>query len=200
MSILSVLMKNLTRRPFTLRLPQEVPHPKGFRGRLKIRKEKCIGCGLCVYVCVSNAIQVMEQEDHCEWAYSPGRCTFCGRCMTLCPGEALHLEAQSVPFYFRPGALNEVHPVPYPPCAKCGRPTPPVHEAILARAFKEVTPEIVARIQLCQRCRQRAAMEGLVLTPTEVIPPAQKGGQGDVDGSGKDSKAVRPGNNLGPKA
>lgn len=162
MNIFSILVKNLRMRPVTLRFPGEVPHPVDFRGPVKVQAEKCIGCGLCAYVCVSGAIRVIEHEDNCEWTYSPGRCTFCGQCVTVCPVEALRMEGRSAPSYFRAEALDEVHRVPYPPCPECGRPTPPVREAMLALAFKEITPEILARSQLCQRCRQRAAQRGLV--------------------------------------
>jgi len=174
MNILSILFKNLKMGPITLRFPGEVPHPKGFHGPVKVQTEKCIGCGLCAYVCVSGAVGVVEHEDHCEWAYSPGRCTFCGQCVAACPGQALGMGSLSAPSYFRAQALDEVHRVPYPPCPECGRPTPPVREAILARAFKEVTPEVWVRSLLCRRCRQRASQKGLVSIPVEgKTPPRQ---------------------------
>jgi len=162
MNIFSILIKNLRVRPITLLFPGEVPHPKDFRGPVKIQEEKCIGCGLCAYVCVSSAIQVIEHKDNCEWAYSPGSCTFCGQCVAVCPVQALGMEGWSTPSYFRAEALNRVHRIPYPLCRECGRPTPPVREATLARAFKEVTLEVLTRSQLCQRCRQRASQRGLV--------------------------------------
>ena len=162
MNIFSFLIKNLRMRPVTLRLPEEVPYPKDFRGPVKMQGEKCIGCGLCAYVCVSAAIRVIEHEDHCEWTYAPGRCTFCAQCVNVCSGQALLMESLSTPSYFRAQALDEVHRVPYPPCPECGRPTPPAREAVLARAFKEVTPEVRARSQLCARCRRKASQRELV--------------------------------------
>jgi hypothetical protein len=82
--------------------------------------------------------------------------------VTICPGQALRMGSLSAPSYFRAQALDEVHRVPYPLCPQCGRPTRPVREAILSLVFKEVTPEILARSQLCQRCRQRASQRALV--------------------------------------
>jgi len=162
MNIFSVLLKNFGLGPTTLRLPDEVPYPKGFHGPVKIQTEKCICCGMCAYVCVSAAVRVLQHNDNCEWAYSPGLCTFCGQCVAICPVEALHMEGSSAPSYFQTEELDEVHRIPYPTCPECGRPTPPVYEAILARAFKEVTPEVLARTLLCQRCRQRDTQRGLV--------------------------------------
>ena len=174
MNIFSILLKNLRMGPITLRFPEEVPHPEGFHGPVKIQTEKCICCGMCAYVCVSGAVRVVEHENNCEWAYSPGLCTFCGQCVAICPVEALCMEDRSAPSYFRTEALDEMHRVPYPLCPACGRPTPPVREAILARAFKEVTPEVLARSLLCQRCRQRASQRGLVSIQVKgEIPPRQ---------------------------
>jgi formate hydrogenlyase subunit 6/NADH:ubiquinone oxidoreductase subunit I len=167
MKIFSILSKNLRVRPITLRFPGEVPYPKEFRGPVKIQTEKCIGCGMCAYVCVSGAIRVIDHEDHCEWAYSPGRCTFCGQCAAVCPVQALRMEDWSAPSYFRAEALDEMYRVPYPVCPECGRPTPPIREALLAQIFKEVTPEVLARSQLCRRCRQRASQRGLVSIPKQ---------------------------------
>jgi ferredoxin len=94
--------------------------------------------------------------------------------VAICPVEALHMEGRSTPSYFRTEALDEMHRVPYPLCPECGRPTPPVREAILARAFKEVTPEVFVRSRLCQRCRQRASQRGLASIQAKgETPPRQ---------------------------
>jgi ferredoxin len=174
MNIFSVLLKNLRTGPTTLRISEEVPYPKGFHGPVKIQTEKCICCGMCAYVCVSGAVRVIEHKDNCDWAYYPGRCTFCGQCVAICPGEALRMEGSSAPSYFHAETLDEVHRVPYPPCPECGRPTPPVREAILSMAFKEVTPEVLARSILCQRCRQKDTQRRLVSIQVKGETPPRK--------------------------
>ena len=136
MSIFPVLMKNLRKKAVTMRIPETAPHPRDFRGPVKIDVEKCIGCGMCAYVCVSYAVRVNEVVDGCDWLYLPGRCTFCGRCTTVCPGEALHMDNGSVPVYSGAGELDEVHRVPYPACPECGRPARPVTEAGIEAGFR----------------------------------------------------------------
>jgi formate hydrogenlyase subunit 6/NADH:ubiquinone oxidoreductase subunit I len=164
MSIFPVLIKNLRTKPVTLRLPDEAPHPKDFRGPVKIEVEKCIGCGMCAYVCVSYAVRVTENENSCEWQYLPGRCTFCGRCAAVCPGRALRMEGGSVPAYLSAGELDETHRVPYPACPECGRPSRPGAEHILMRAYSELTEKVRENIFLCQRCRLRRSQKDLWAT------------------------------------
>jgi len=171
MSIFPVLLKNLRTKPVTLRFPDEAPHPKDFRGPVKIEVEKCIGCDMCAYVCVCYAVRVTEHEDSCEWLYLPGRCTFCGRCVTICPGRALSQERWSVPAYFNAGELDETHLVPYPACPECGRATRPVVEPVLMRAFGELSEKLRAGIYLCQRCRLRRSQRDLLATAGRSIHP-----------------------------
>jgi len=171
MKILKLLGRNLLHERVTLRLPQKVPEPIGYRGLVEIDEKKCLCCGICSYVCVSKAVVVNQHRDSCEWEYHPGQCTFCGKCADSCPGDALSMEAKSGPSYSQPEELSEIHRIPYPICPECGRPTPPVSEAILRRAFKEITEEIRSRGFLCQRCRLRRSQKDLWATAGKPIPP-----------------------------
>ena len=152
-----------------MRLPEKTPHPRNFRGPVKIDVEKCIGCGMCAYVCVSYAVRVNELKDGCEWLYLPGRCTFCGRCTAVCPGEALRMHNGSVPVYSGAGELDEVHRVAYPACPECGRPARPVTEALLNRAYREPTEKVRSGILLCQRCRLKRSQKDLWATAGKSI-------------------------------
>jgi ferredoxin len=104
------LIKQLFRRTFTNRFPFKhipksvsgflldvekgerkfnppVPAPSGFRGRIDYRKDKCIGCGLCVKVCPAAAVVFIKKEKKIK--YHLFRCTFCGQCVEVCPTHAL---------------------------------------------------------------------------------------------------------------
>jgi len=164
MNIFRVLAKNLGLGPITVRFPKEVPHPKDFRGLVKINEDKCICCGMCNYVCVSEAIIVNQLEKSCEWSYYPGRCTFCGKCVQICPTQALSHEPEKAPPYFHSEDLKETHSISYPICPECGRIVPPVNEAVLARAFQKVTDEMLAWLHLCPRCRQKRFGKDLLST------------------------------------
>ena len=87
--ILRVIARNLKQGPATIRLPGSVPVPDGFRGRVKIDPRHCLACGMCSYVCVTQAITGSNSPAAFQWAYDPGRCTFCARCLERCPGSAL---------------------------------------------------------------------------------------------------------------
>jgi hydrogenase-4 component H len=161
MNIFRLLAKNLGIGPITLRYPNEVSQPGDFRGLVKINVDECICCGMCDYVCVSEAVIVTQYEKSCDWSYYPGRCTFCGKCVEICPSMALSHEPKTAPSYLKPEALKEVHRVAYPVCLSCGRTAQPVTKTVLARAFAEVSEDIIAISKLCPRCRQKRYVKEL---------------------------------------
>ena len=66
-----------------------------------LRKEdgsvKCVGCGICVGVCPSKAINVMTEEGESHEKVVTGyvinafRCIYCGLCQEACPKDAITL-------------------------------------------------------------------------------------------------------------
>ncbi|MFX0057778.1 MAG: 4Fe-4S binding protein [Candidatus Hodarchaeota archaeon] len=67
---------------------------------IKIDKEKCIGCGICVKICPNNAIpnQNLEgkirikTEDLIPKIPNALKCSYCGTCIYMCPTEAISLK------------------------------------------------------------------------------------------------------------
>ena len=59
---------------------------KEYTSKLKIDKEKCIGCGKCENLCPMKNITISEQK-----AVSGSRCTMCYRCINKCPKQAITL-------------------------------------------------------------------------------------------------------------
>ena len=93
------LVWNLASKPATIRYPAEtVPVPEGFRGRIAVVDELCIGCTKCAIVCPTECIDMVPSEREVE---VKGRrivrkrkpevhlfaCIRCGLCEEFCPTE-----------------------------------------------------------------------------------------------------------------
>jgi formate hydrogenlyase subunit 6/NADH:ubiquinone oxidoreductase subunit I len=87
------LIRTLLAPRVTVRYPAGPAQlPEGFRGRLKIRTELCVGCGLCVRDCPAQALELQREEMHRYWLLHHGdRCACCGQCVDSCRQGALNL-------------------------------------------------------------------------------------------------------------
>jgi len=84
------VLKQLFKKPTTLKYPyKKLVPPQGFRGRPVWDIKKCIGCGLCVYVCPSHAIEMIGKGLNANIRHHIDRCMFCGQCAETCPKDAI---------------------------------------------------------------------------------------------------------------
>lgn len=155
MNIFRIIASNLRSGPASLPFPQRVTPTSGYRGLVNLAPELCTGCGTCEYVCTPGALKVSRQPREYEWRYDPGQCTFCARCVEVCPSQALKMAPDRPPVYRQAHELLAVFHLPYPNCPECGQPAHPVNQALLERAFEEVSEEVLAWSRLCERCRGR---------------------------------------------
>ncbi len=57
--------------------------------------DRCIGCGLCEKICISDCIRIDTRYDESsrkevsEYTINLGRCIFCGYCAEVCPELAI---------------------------------------------------------------------------------------------------------------
>ncbi len=99
LSVLREMIRNLFSKPVTICYPYEkVPVPEGFRGRVELIDENCIGCGRCTRVCPAEAIVMIEGPREMEVKgkklmrkkkpqVAIYRCIRCGLCEEYCPQE-----------------------------------------------------------------------------------------------------------------
>ncbi len=65
------------------------------KGRIKINRDICKGCYLCISVCPNNVIKVSERLN--QQGYYPAEvmegknCTGCALCATMCPDVAIEV-------------------------------------------------------------------------------------------------------------
>jgi formate hydrogenlyase subunit 6/NADH:ubiquinone oxidoreductase subunit I len=102
------LIRNLGRKPATVLYPKEaVPIPLGFRGRIAIRDELCIGCSKCAVVCPTECISMVASERQVHFGGKAlirkrkpevhlFACIRCGLCEEYCPTDpkAIYLTAE----------------------------------------------------------------------------------------------------------
>ncbi len=86
----------------TIQYPQEkMPIGPRYRAVHQMKRlwesdtERCIGCGLCEKICISDCIRMDTRIDEdsrkevTEYTINLGRCIFCGYCAEVCPELAI---------------------------------------------------------------------------------------------------------------
>ncbi len=79
--------------PITTRFPIGLPDhlPEGFKGKIQLNQDTCIGCGACLQVCPSFAYKHVQEGSKKLVFYDPAFCVFCEECVKICPTESLFL-------------------------------------------------------------------------------------------------------------
>ncbi len=97
--LLPQIWRTLVRGPRTVRYPfAPADLPSGYRGRVRIRPEACLGCGLCVRDCPAFALELEREDRHTfRLIYHPDRCAYCGQCEVSCVAGAIYLDNGFVP-------------------------------------------------------------------------------------------------------
>lgn len=58
---------------------------------LKIEREKCVGCGICVKTCPAKALYIQDKK-----AYVNDDCSLCRLCIDSCPFKAISIEKADI--------------------------------------------------------------------------------------------------------
>lgn len=124
----------------TLPYPFEPHDPEpGFRGKIEVNADKCIGCAGCANVCPAHVIEIHDRDQHTRvldffWR----RCSYCGRCEEVCPEGAITLSQQFETATNRPEDMTIRLEVFMGPCQRCGRcfPPPTALERMMTTGFR----------------------------------------------------------------
>jgi formate hydrogenlyase subunit 6/NADH:ubiquinone oxidoreductase subunit I len=87
------LLRTLVAPRTTVRFPSGPPVlPETYRGRVVVRTELCIGCGLCARDCPAFALELEREElDRFRLIHYEDRCAYCGQCVDSCRQGAVAL-------------------------------------------------------------------------------------------------------------
>ena len=64
---------------------------KNYSHRLKINRDRCVGCRACVKLCPLQNLKITNKK-----AQAGGKCTMCYRCVNRCPKQAITLLGNTV--------------------------------------------------------------------------------------------------------
>ena len=143
----------------TLPYPYEpAPPAEGFRGRIEVDIDKCIGCGACANACPPRLISVIDQDARRTIEFALGRCTYCARCEEVCPEDAItmtkefELATDDKKDLLITVGLNMVK------CERCGRlfTTQRVVNKLAEELPREIElePDAVKWLRTCPDCRR----------------------------------------------
>jgi formate hydrogenlyase subunit 6/NADH:ubiquinone oxidoreductase subunit I len=140
--------------------------PDGFRGRLEVSLDKCIGCGACANVCPPRLINVIDHDTMRKVEFILGKCTYCARCADICPTQAITMSKEFELATDNKSDLNISLELNMVKCEKCGTAytTQRIIDRIKTQLPEEIGVEIAAldSLKLCPNCRK--LQEGLKIS------------------------------------
>lgn len=143
----------------TLPYPAQPAIPAdGFRGRLDVDVNKCIGCGACANVCPARLISLIDTEISRTVYFALGRCTYCARCAEVCPVDAIAMTKEFELATTDKSDLNISVALIMAKCEECATPftTQRIVDLLKAQLTKEIElePAVLEWLEFCPNCRK----------------------------------------------
>ncbi len=95
--VLKLFLRNIVHRPVTVLYPYEKEWvPDNYRGRPGLVFDDCVACGMCVRMCPTACIKLVDSVDSDgkivqRPQVNMGRCAMCGYCAEYCPTDAMRV-------------------------------------------------------------------------------------------------------------
>lgn len=155
-----------------------VIYPVAGRNGLHFTPARCTSCGLCAYVCPTQAVSTCDSEAGYLRVFDLSSCIYCGMCESACPTQAIKLTVNQGATQFQPNALKVEGEVNAEPCSKCRRkaPRPDLFaERIYSFELAELEETDEAPSELEQERRHTLLERGkLVVQPEAACPVCQQ--------------------------
>jgi hydrogenase-4 component H len=125
------------------------PHPseEGFRGRVVVDTERCVGCAGCADVCPARCIRVTDVSATLRVLRRHlDRCVHCGRCQAACGYDAVHLSGDYELATPERADLLVEQRLFMGICGRCGRCFAPAHplDRPTLGGWRRDEPELIA--------------------------------------------------------
>ena len=151
-----ICLKNLR---VTLPYPfQPAPPADGFRGRLEVDIDKCIGCGACIHACPPRLITMTDRDSTRTIEFALGRCTYCARCAEVCPEKAIRMSKEFELSTDDKKDLTISAELVLAKCGQCGAAytTQRIVNKLLSQLPKEIgiEPAALEGLKRCPACRK----------------------------------------------
>jgi len=139
---------------FTLKSPTatlpypDAPHPseEGFRGRVTVDTDRCVGCAGCADVCPSRCITITDVSPALRvMRRHLDRCIHCGKCETACCYAAVRLTGDYELSTAERADLLVEQRLFMGICDRCGRCYVPRHplDRLVATGWRRDEPELL---------------------------------------------------------
>lgn len=151
-----ICFKNLR---VTLPYPaQPASAPEGFRGRLEIDIDKCIGCGACANACPPRLITMADLDGKRTFEFALGKCTYCARCAEVCPEHAITMTKEFELSTDNKSDLNITMELSMVKCQDCGKvfTTKRIMDKLASTlpAKIDIEPSALDWLHFCPDCRR----------------------------------------------